>query len=127
MSWQEFYLQWEQWWFPVTFVVSTLFVLYYGITAPWYKTPFGRALITVDAGLMVATFPEFVHIVFNSHVYDNEYVAWFIIGVASLVPVAIAYRIFTLWAVRNKKFWKSLRSRTNRSPDDGSEKEEIEE
>lgn len=118
MSWQEFYLHWEEWWFPVTFIVSALFVLYYGITAPWYRTPFGRALIAVDAGLMVSTFPEFVNIVFHSHVYDNEYVAWVIIVIASFVPVAIVYRIITLWAVRNKEFWKSLRIKLRSSGDD---------
>jgi hypothetical protein len=118
MSWQEFYLNWEQWWFPVTFIVSTLFVLYYGLTAPWYKTPFGRALITVDAGLMVATFPEFTNIVFHSHVYDNEYIALTIMAIASLVPVAICYRIITLWAVRNTEFWRKLRESVKRPKDD---------
>jgi hypothetical protein len=110
MNFSEFYLHWEEWWFPVTFIVSTLFVLYYGFAAPWYKTPFGRALITVDLGLAVSTFPGFLEIVFHSHIYDNDIIATIIIVIASFVPVAILYRIVTLWGVRNKSFWKNLRS-----------------
>lgn len=107
-TWQEIYLNWEHWWFPITFIASTAFVLYYGIFAPWYKTPFGQALVTVDLGLAVSTFPGFVKFLFHSSIYDNIGVAVTIMVIASFVPVAIVYRIITLFNIRNRNFWKNF-------------------
>lgn len=110
MTWDQFVIMFDNWWSTVTFSMAALFVLYYGLCAPWYRTPFGRALIAIDLGLAVATFPTALLFVFNRNLFDNRVFSWVLIVVASTVPIAIAYRIITMWLVRHSPRWLKIRS-----------------
>lgn len=110
MTWDQFVVMFDEWWSSVTFVVAAIFVLYYGLAAPWYKTPFGQALIAIDLGLAVATFPTAMYFMFGLNIADNRVLQWVTIVVAAIVPLAIAYRTFTLWKIRNTKFWQNFRN-----------------
>lgn len=108
MTWDQFTILFDEWWATSTFIVALVFVLYYGLAAPWYKTPFGRALITIDLGLAVATFPTFMMFVFGDNISANRTLQWITIVIATTVPIAIAYRIVVLFNIRNRKFWKNF-------------------
>lgn len=115
MTWAQFTLYFGEYWSTITFCVSALFILYYGLAAPWYKLPFGRALMIVDAGLAVATLPTALNFLFNVNVFDNRVMAWVIIVMAGMIPFAIGYRIIALWRIRNTKFWSTFRKKTSPS------------
>lgn len=108
MTWDHFTVVFDEYWASITFIVATIFVLYYGFAAPWYKTPFGQALIVVDLGLAVATFPTALEFLFGYDLSYNRILEAVTIVIASFVPLAIAYRTFTLWKIRNTKFWQNF-------------------
>ena len=118
MSWVEFELVFDQYWTIITFFSAALFVLYYGLTAPWYKTPFGRSLIVIDLGLAVATFPNMLYWLFGVKLYDNHILVVITVIIGVFVPLAILYRIATLWAIRNKSTWKTFRDKTRKRTED---------
>lgn len=98
----------DEWWATLTFCSAFVFILYYGIAAPWYKTPFGRALIAIDLGLALATFPTAYDFVLGGAIYENRTLQWITLILAPIVPLAIMYRIVTMWMVRNRPFWKGI-------------------
>lgn len=108
MTWDQFTLYFSEWWSSLTFIVSTLFVLYYGTCAPWWKTPFGRALIIIDLGLAVATFPAALMSWTGVDVSADRLTELVIIVVATPVPLAIAYRLCVMISVRHSKMWKQI-------------------
>lgn len=109
MTWAQFVASFYEWWGTLTFCVSTLFVLGYGLTSPWWKTPFGKSLIIMDLGVAVATFPSFLRFVFDVHLTNNKVAAAIIMLASATITVAIGYRVVILWAVRRSEFWRNLR------------------
>lgn len=113
MTWDHFLYTYEEWWTCITFTLAVLFVLYYGFAAPWYKTPFGRTLIAMDLGLAVATFPGAMQFMFGYNLYSSVPLVWVTIIIGLLIPVAILYRIITLWDVRHSLFWRNFIKKRN--------------
>jgi hypothetical protein len=108
VTWLQFVNEFHIWWIVVTFCVSALFVLYYGIAAPWYRTPFGRALITVDAGIAVVLFPGFAKYALHYNVYEGTWDTVLTMVALSSVTISIIYRIGVLFAVRRMDKWRKL-------------------
>lgn len=100
MTWNQFIQGFDEYWATITFIVATVFVIYYSYVAPWYKTPMGRALVAVDLGLAVATFPTAMLFLFNWPVYNNHIAEVIVMLVAVGVPIAILSRIYTLFTFR---------------------------
>lgn len=109
MTWLSFQLDYYHWITTILFVLSSIFVVYYGIFSPWYRTPFGRALLTVDAGISVALLPAFAHFALNFDLYDNMGMTIVEFCALTLVGVAIAYRIFTLWEAKHSPKWLNIK------------------
>jgi hypothetical protein len=110
MTWLQFLVYFDEWWGTITFCVAAVFVLAYGLGSPWYRSPFGRSLITLDFGLAVALFPTFLDFVFHINLAQNKTMGVIVVGAACAVTLAISYRLLVLWRVRNEEFWKSLRN-----------------
>src|ERR1700733_12345576 len=111
MAWAQFVTTFYDWWGTLTFCVSTIFVLGYGLTAPWWKSPFGKSLMVMDFGVAIATCPSFLYFVFNINLMDNRAAAITVVVASSLITLAIAYRVALLWSVRRGEFWRNLRQR----------------
>jgi hypothetical protein len=43
------------------FIAPLLLIVVYTLTAPWWRLPFGRSLVTVKAAISLAMLPPFVH------------------------------------------------------------------
>jgi hypothetical protein len=111
MTWAQFVIAFYDWWGTLTFCVSTLFVLAYGLSSPWWKSPFGKALMVMDLGVAVATFPSFLYFVFDINIMQNRAAAVVVILASSAITIAIGYRVLILWAVRREEFWRNLRQK----------------
>lgn len=110
MSWLQFVTDFDNYWSTITFILAALFVVGYGLGSPWYRSPFGRSMLILDFGLAVATFPAFLNFIFDINLMDNRAMGWIIIISASFIPIAIAYRLYVLWSVRNRKFWRYIKN-----------------
>lgn len=110
MTWAQFVASFDEWWGIVTFCVAALFVIVYGIGSRGYRTPFGRSLLVMDAGVSIVTLPGFLFYVFNIDLNQNRTMAWFIVLAGSAITLAIIYRTFTLFRVNYSRFWKSFKS-----------------
>jgi len=111
MTWAQFVTTFYDWWGTLTFCVSTLFVLGYGLTSPWWKTPFGKSLLVLDLGVALATCPSFLYFVFGIHLMQNRGAAIVVLTASAFITVAIAYRVVILWTVRRGTFWRNLRQK----------------
>lgn len=108
MTWSQFVLDFNKWWSIVTFMSAVLFLSYYTLTAPWWKTPFGRALVAMDFGVGMAVTPGFLFYVFNINIMSDRGTAAVIMVGLTAVPTIIIYRLYTLWAMKHRKFWKNV-------------------
>lgn len=118
MTWAQFVLDFYKWWDVVTFCVATVFVFYYGFAAPWYRSPFGRSLMVMDAGVAVATLPGFLLYIFNLHLMTNRSVGIAVMLASSAITLGISYRVWVLFVTRHSAFWKKLSAtRTGKYPD----------
>ena len=111
MAWAQFVSTFYGWWGTITFCVSTLFVLGYGLTSPWWKSPFGKSLLVMDFGVAVATLPAFLYFVFNIDLMENKAAAVVAMTAAAAITIAIAYRVVILWSVKRRQFWRNLKQK----------------
>lgn len=105
---EQFIMAFDKVWASATFIVATLFVLYYGLFCPWYRTPFGRSIIILDFAVAFACMPTAIWAMTGWDFESNVVLEWLTVVVAVQIPIAIGYRLCVLWGVRHKNFWKKL-------------------
>jgi hypothetical protein len=78
------------------FFACVLFVIVYTAVAPWWRTPMGRNIVSLDLVTALALLPSALHWIFSITVYFSEWYAWFSYSAVGLVPVVIAWRAVIL-------------------------------
>jgi hypothetical protein len=81
-------------WAPITLAMSVLFVVVYSILSPWWKSPFGRALVAMESAIGVATVPVLIRVYFRS--YNTSVTEPILLIALVVIPLIIAYRIVIL-------------------------------
>lgn len=81
---------------------ATLFVLLYGASAPWYRSVFGRALMTGEVALAVL-----LDLALWAHWSHHTIPRWVVLTVYTLIAVGCWMR---LGAVVHEQFWKRRRN-----------------
>ena len=85
------------------FWLCVLFIMCYSLLAKWWRNPFGRALVVLDAALAIAILPSLLSRYFGLHIATTEWVAWIDISCFAIVPLAVASRIYLVIKVNMDK------------------------
>jgi hypothetical protein len=82
---------------------TLVFILLYTWLAPWWRNPFGRMIVFLDAALFFALLPGMLHDDFAVHVTGGFW-DWLVVTAVGTIPVVIVYRIRWLWRLQGAAY-----------------------
>lgn len=96
------------------FFSSIVFVLGYSLIAPWWRQEVGRAMVSLDCGLMLALAPAVLRMLF--HVTNwLTFFAWYYGGSLLLVAGITLWRLLVIWHVQIDAVQQRLREEAQES------------
>ena len=88
------------------FLASVLFAAAYTVLAPWWRSGIGRALVVLDAGLVMTLAPSVLHRLLGVTISASLGFAWYFLASITLVAVSTVWRTVILtraqWQERHK-------------------------
>jgi len=84
----------------VAFFSTLTFLVGYSLLAPWWRSPVGRAVASLDMALLLALLPSALHLLFGLNV-SYPWFAWYYGGSLFLVSAITLWRLAVIWVVQH--------------------------
>lgn len=79
----------------MAFLGAAIYILGYSIRAPWWQYRVGRAMVSLDAAVILTLLPSILHLCFHVNTADTFYGWWRVVSL-SLVFGVTMWRLYTI-------------------------------
>jgi hypothetical protein len=84
------------------FACSAVFAAGYTVIAPWWRSAVGRAMVAMDAALMVLLLPSALHYAIGLNV-ANPFFRGYYVGSLVLTGMIALWRLWVIWREQRRQ------------------------